>query len=346
MGEEGNLMHKRGRGVAWMAYPIGFTSYANPSAAFVKVNQDGSAVVWTGAVDVGQGSTTALAQIAAQALGVPLDAVTMVTSDTLHTPMDLGSVASRVTYIAGNAIVAACAQARQILLEVAAEELGIGPEGLDSHEGWIFVRDLPERRVSLAAIAHKAEGVKGRPPIGAGSYNPPTTFLDPETGHGKPYNTYVYAAQTAEVEVDTETGEVTVLRLTAAHDCGRAINPLLVEGQIEGGLAMGLGFALFEEMVVVEGEVRNTTFADYLIPTALDVPPLDVAIIEVPDPTGPFGAKGIGEPSLLPTAPAIANAIFDAVGVRIRELPITAERVLSALRAQEAPGDDTAGGRR
>jgi len=330
--------------MAWMAYPIGFTAYANPSAAFVKVNQDGTAVVWTGTADVGQGSTTALAQIAAQALGVPLTAVTLVTSDTLHTPMDLGSVASRVTYIAGNAIVAACQQARRILLEVAAEELGIGPEGLTSQEGWIFVRDLPERRVPLAAIARTAEAVKGRPPIGAASYNPPTTFLDPETGHGKPYNTYVYAAQTAEVEVDTETGEVTVLRLTAAHDCGRAINPLLVEGQIEGGLAMGVGYALSEEMVVREGQVGNLSFADYLVPTALDIPPTEVAIVEVPDPTGPFGAKGIGEPSLLPTAPAIVNAIYDAVGVRLRELPVTAERVLAALRAREGEAGSSGGG--
>jgi len=126
-----------------------------------------------------------------------------------------------------------------------------------------------------------------------------------------------------------------VLRLTAAHDCGQAINPLLVEGQIEGGLAMGLGYALSEEMVVQEGRVLNTKFADYLVPTATDVPPMDVAIVEMPDPTGPFGAKGVGEPSLLPTAPAIVNAIYDAVGVRIRELPVTAERVLAALRAQE-----------
>jgi len=327
-------MRRRGRGVAWMAYPIGFTSYANPSAAFVKVNQDGSAVVWTGAADVGQGSTTALAQIAADALGIPLDRIIMVTSDTLQTPMDLGSVASRVTYIAGNAIMRACAQARQILLEVAADELGIGPEGLECRDGWIMARDLPERRVPLADIARKAETGKGRPPIGAGSYNPPTTFLDPETGHGKPYNAYVYATQIAEVEVDTETGQVEVLRLTAVHDCGRAINPLLVEGQIQGGMAMGMGYALSEEMVVQDGRVLNTTFADYLVPTAMDVPPMDVGLAEVPDPTGPFGAKGVGEPSLLPTAPAIVNAIYDAVGVRLHELPVTAERVLAALRAQ------------
>jgi len=333
-------MRRRGRGVAWMTYPIGFTSYANPSAAFVKVNQDGSAVVWTGAADVGQGSTTALAQIAADTLGIPLERITMVTSDTLQTPMDLGSVASRVTYIAGNAIMRACAQARQILLEVAAEELGIGAEGLISRDGWIIVRDLPERRVALADVARKAEAGKGRPPIGAGSYNPPTTFLDPETGHGKPYNTYVYAAQIAEVEVDTETGEVQVLRLLAVHDCGRAINPLLVEGQIQGGMAMGMGYALSEEMVVHDGRVLNTTFADYLIPTALDVPSMAVDLVEMPDPTGPFGAKGVAEPALLPTAPAIVNAIYDAVGVRIRELPVTAERVLAALQARGG----TAGG--
>jgi CO/xanthine dehydrogenase Mo-binding subunit len=155
--------------------------------------------------------------------------------------------------------------------------------------------------------------------------------LDLETGHGKPYGTYVFAAQIAEVEVDTETGEVEVLKITAVHDCGTAINPMLVEGQVEGGVAMGVGFAMMEEMVVEQGRVKNPQFTDYIVPTALDVPVIVTKIVERPEPTGPFGAKGIGEPSLLPTAPAIVNAIQDAIGVRIRELPATPERILKAL---------------
>lgn len=321
-----------------MFYPIGFTSYANPGAAFVKVNQDGTAVVYTGAADVGQGSTTVLAQIAAEELGIPYENVTMVTSDTKLTPFDLGTVASRVTYIVGNAVKRAAAEAKRILLEVAAEELKVDVEGLEASGGEIYVKGFPEKRIAISEVARKAEVGKGRPPIGCGSFNPVTTFLDPETGHGKPYGAYVFATQIAEVEVDTETGEVEVLRIVAVHDCGKAINPMLVEGQVEGGVAMGLGYALMEEMVLKDGEVKNPQFTDYILPTALDVPEIRVSIVERPEPTGPFGAKGIGEPSLLPTAPAIVNAIYDAVGVRIRDLPVTPEKVLRALKAQDKDG--------
>lgn len=325
-------MRKFGKGVACMFYPIGFTSYPNPGAAFVKVNQDGTAVVFTGATDIGQGSTTVLAQIAAEELGIPYEHVTMVTSDTERTPFDLGSVASRVTYIVGNAVKRAAYEAKRVLLEVAAEELKVSVEGLDSSNGKIYIKGLPERFVDIAATARKAEMGKGRPPIGSGSYNPVTTFLDSDTGHGKPYGAYVFAVQMAEVEVDTETGEVEILKIAAVHDCGKAINPMLVEGQVEGGVSMGIGYGLFEEMVLENGEVKNPQFTDYILPTALDMPEILVGIIERPEPTGPFGAKGIGEPSLLPTAPAIINAIYDAVGVRIRDLPATPEKILMAFK--------------
>lgn len=325
-------MKKKGKGIACMIYPIGFTSYPNPSTAFVKVNQDGTAVVFTGATDVGQGSTTALAQIAAEELGIAYDAVTMVTSDTERTPYDLGSVASRVTYIGGNAVKQAAGEARRVLLEVASEALEVGIEDLEVGNGEIYVRGFAERSITVAEAARIATTVKGRPPQGAGTYNPETTFLDPETGQGKPYEEYVYATQIAEVEVDTETGEVEVLRIAAAHDCGKAVNPMLLEGQIEGGVAMGIGYGLFEEMVLENGEVLNPQFTDYVLPTALDVPEIMVALIEKPAPKGPFGAKGIAEASLLPTAPAIINAIYDAVGVRIRELPATPEKIVAALR--------------
>jgi nicotinate dehydrogenase medium molybdopterin subunit len=324
----------RGTGVATMFYPIGFTSYPNPGSAFIKVNLDGSVILYIGTADIGQGSTTVLAQIAAEELGVDYEQVTVVAADTLLTPYDLGTVASRVTYIVGNAVKKTAAEAKRILLEVAAEDFKVAPEGLETGGGEIYIRGFPEKRISIREVAQKAHLLKGRPPVGAASFNPVTTMLDPETGQGKPYGAYVFGTQIAEVEVDTETGEFEILRIVAVHDCGKAINPLLTEIQIEGGVAMGLGFGVMEEMIVVDGVVRNPQFTDYVLPTALDVPEIVTALVERPEPTGPFGAKGIGEPSLLPTAPAIVNAIQDAVGVRLRDLPVTPEKVLLALQDQ------------
>ena len=249
-------MKKQGKGVAGMFYPIGTTASANPASAFIKVNPDGTAVLYVGTTDIGQGSVTVLAQIAAEELGIEFDQVVLVCSDSKLSPYDYGPGASRSTYITGNAVQKAAAQAKQVLFEVAAEELNVLPEGLASAKGYIFVADLPDRRLAISAVAKKALRVKGRPPIGAADFNPSTTTLDKETGHGKPYGTYVYAAQIAEVEVDTETGQVEILKITAVHDCGTAINPMMVEGQVEGGVAMGVGFAMMEEMVVERGESR------------------------------------------------------------------------------------------
>jgi CO/xanthine dehydrogenase Mo-binding subunit len=324
-------MKKRGKGIAAMFYPIGGTSYPNPAAAFIKVNRDGTAVLYVGATDIGQGAVTIMGQIAAEELGIESDKIAVVASDTKLTPFDHGPGASRSTYITGNAVQKAAAAAKRILYEVAAEELNVSPEGLASSGGYIYLQDLPERKLAISAVAEKAQKGKGRPPIGAATFNPPTTGLDKETGHGKPYGAYVFATQIAEVEVDTETGEVEVLKITAVHDCGKAINPTFVEGQVEGGVAMGLGFGVMEQMILEEGRVRNPQFTDYIVPTALDVPNIVTRIVERPEPTGPFGAKGIGEPALLPTAPAIVNAIQNAVGVRIRDLPATPEKILKAL---------------
>ncbi|HEY6074694.1 MAG TPA: molybdopterin cofactor-binding domain-containing protein, partial [Anaerolineales bacterium] len=223
-------------------------------------------------------------------------------------------------------------------LDVATDMLDVlGPAELAAGGGQIYVKDRPERNVTVAAVAKEANLGKGCPPIGNASYNPKTTFLDPETGHGTPYEAYVFATQIAEVEVDTETGEVRVLRIAAAHDCGKAINPMMVEGQIEGGISMGLGYGLLEEIVQENGVVKNPQFTDYILPTALDMPPdIRVAIVEEPVDTGPFGAKGVGEPSLIPTAPAIINAIYDAVGVRIRDLPATPSKILAALEEKSS----------
>lgn len=328
-------MKKRGRGIASMFYPVGFTSDPNPATAFLKINEDGTVIVYTGAKDIGQGSTTILSQIVAEVIGVKFEHVTMVTGDTKLTPFDLGTVASRVTYVVGNAIRMAAEEAKRTLLEVAAEELKVPARGLDTENEEIYIKGLPERRISIAEAARKAHWKKGTPPIGSGSYNPITTDIDKETGHGKPYGTHVFATQIADVEVDTETGEVELLKIVAVHDCGKAINPLLVEGQIEGGVGNGVGYGLMEEMIVKDGEVRNPQFTNYMIPTSLDVPEIISGIVERPDSTGPFGAKGVGEPSLLPTAPAIVNAIYDAVGIRLRDLPATSEKVLKAIKEKE-----------
>lgn len=330
-------MKRRGRGIGCMWYPIGFTVAANPSAATVKVNEDGTATLLTGTVETGQGSLTVLAQIAAQALGIATDDVHVVSADTDATPMDTGAIASRTTYVTGNAVRLAAENAKTILFEAAADLLRVKPGQLEAKDRKIQVKGYPQRCVDIADIAGHAQTKLGQPPIGTASWNPPTVAMDPETGQGQPFSTYVYATQIAEVDVDDETGEVEIVRIVAAHDCGTAINPMLVEGQVEGGIAMGIGYALQEEILFDDkGRQVNPNLTNYIMPTSLDVPDIDVSIVSNTDPTGPFGAKGVGEPTSVPTAAAITNAIYDAVGVRIHSLPATAEKVLAAIKAKRA----------
>jgi len=251
--------------------------------------------------------------------------------------MDTGAIASRTTYVTGNAIRLAAEKAKAILFEVAAPMLGVKPEQLEAKDRKIQVKNFPQRNLAIGEVANHAQVVMGQPPIGSASWNPPTVPLDPETGQGKPFSTYVYATQIAEVEVDDETGEVVVLRIVASHDCGTPINPMLVEGQVEGGISMGVGFALQEEILFdAAGRQVNPNLTNYIMPTSLDMPEVQVDIVDNYDPTGPFGAKGVGEPTLVPTAAAILNAIHDAVGVRLTTLPATAERVLDAIKTRRA----------
>ena len=328
-------MKRRGRGMACMWYPIGFTVAANPSAAVVKVNEDGTATLLTGTVETGQGSLTILAQIVAQELGIATDDVHVVSADTDATPMDTGAIASRTTYVTGNAARLAAEKAKLMLFDVAAPLMGVKPTQLEAQDHKIFVKGFPQRNMHIGDVANHARVVSGQPPIGSGYFNPETLALDPETGQGKPFGTYVYATQIAEVDVDDETGEVEVLRIVASHDCGTAINPMLVEGQVEGGVSMGVGFALEEEILFdANGRQLNPNLTNYIMPTSLDMPEVEVDIVDNYDPTGPFGAKGVGEPTLVPTAAAIANAIYDAVGVRVTTLPATSEKVFKALQAK------------
>jgi CO/xanthine dehydrogenase Mo-binding subunit len=215
--------------------------------------------------------------------------------------------------------------------------LGVKPDQLEACHRRILVKNYPQRSISIGEVANHAQFVLGQPALGSASFNPSTVALDPQTGQGKPFATYVYATQIADVMVDDETGEVQVLRVVASHDCGVPINPMLVEGQIEGGISMGIGFALQEEMLFdSKGLQRNPNLTNYIMPTSLDMPEIEVDIVSNFDPTGPFGAKGVGEPTAVPTAAAIINAIYNAVGARVYSLPATPEKVLAAIKAKKA----------
>jgi xanthine dehydrogenase molybdenum-binding subunit len=300
--------------------------------ATVKVDDFGHVTLITGSTEIGQGSETALAQIVAEVLGVQTTDVAVHNSDTDVKPWDVGVHASRTTFIAGNAAHRAALEARRQLFETAAEMLKAEPQELLAQDGHICVRGRPEARVRLSRVArarHFRDG--GQIVSGEGWYDPPTQLVDKDTYKGNISATYGFGAQMAEVEVDTETGHVRVLRLVCANDVGRAINPMAVEGQIEGGAQMGLGYALTEELLVKDGRVLNPDFLDYRLFTAADMPALETIIVETDDPDGPYGAKGVGEMGGTPTAAAVANAIYDAVGIRLTTLPMTPERVLAAL---------------
>jgi len=321
--------------MACIFYGIGYgNGFPDVSTALVEIHEDGSVTVRTGAADCGQGSSTIMAQIAAEEIGVALDRVTVVAADTDATPDAGTTAATRQTYVSGNAVRLASRQAADKLLQFAARELGVNTiMGLKAADGYISVLGYPEKRISIERAAAQA-WLAGVRLVGEGTFTAHTTRLD-ENGQGAPYWPYAFGVQVAEVEVDTDTGEVKVLKIIAAHDVGRAINRGAVEGQIAGGVAMGLGLALMEEVVLDEGRIYNPNLHGYLIPTTMDMPEVEPIIIEDPEPTGPYGAKGVGEPATLPTAPAILNAIYNAVGVRLTELPATPERVLKALKAKE-----------
>jgi len=313
---------KRGMGIGAMYFGIGNTGVKNPSSARVQMDTEGRVTLCTGAADIGQGSTTALTQIVSEVLGIePVD-IRLVVADTKFTANAGATSASRQTYISGNAVKAAAENLADILLTLASELLETPKTFLSLKEGFVKDSRDVDRKASLSELAREAD-LSGTALSCQGHFDPVTTPLDPDTGLGNPYATYAFACHLAFVTVDSQTGGVRVSKIVAAHDVGRAINPLNVEGQIHGGVAMGLGFALMEEFV------PGATFsmADYRIPTARDMPEIISVIVEDPEPTGPFGAKGVGEPALIPTAPAVINAIADALGKRVFKLPANPERV-------------------
>lgn len=330
---------KRGIGIGIAADVMGSKMYKSHESAgsIVKVEEDGSVYLFTGAADTGQGSNTALSQIAAQELGVSYGRIKCKSGDTEITPFDTGSFASRVTFISGNATILAARDAKQQILKVVAEEKACAPEDLDIRAEEVLQISTGAVLMDFDKALELAYSFRyGRQIIGRGSYNPKTTPIDFRTGEGNVSGSYGFEAQIAEVEVDTGTGEVTLLKLWDAHDIGKAINPQSVEGQIEGSLAMGIGYTFLENLHFdKKGRPANGNFANYRLPRTMGMPPMESILVETDDPEGPFGAKGMGEASLLPTSAAIANAIEDAVGIRIRELPITPDKVIKALQEKE-----------
>ncbi len=322
---------KKGVGIASCWYGCGNTAIANPSTIRLGITRAGKLYIHQGAVDIGQGSNTVILQICADALGIGIDKFEIIGPDTAITP-DCGKTSgSRQTYVTGKAAELAGIALRKKILRMSnmAEDAEILLEA-----GSLIIRDANSSHVTSSHVIGLSElepGENGYVISAEETYDPPTTPLD-ENGQGVPYAVYGYGAQIAEIEVDTKLGSVRVTKITAAHDVGRAINPLLCEGQIEGGIAQGLGMALMEEFI--PGRTEN--LHDYLIPTFGDMPEIQSILIEKPDPEGPMGAKGLGEHVLIPTAPAILNAIHDACGARITRLPALPHRVLAAIKTSKA----------
>lgn len=314
---------KRGWGMATeMHGSSAYPGIKEQSNAIVKMNEDGTVHLLTGTAGLGTGAHTALSQIAAEELGVRFEDVSVTAGDTDAVPFDIGAYASRTTFLGGGAVQRAAAEVKRQVLALAAKKLEVAPEDLELRGGQVYVKGVPDARASVRAVVQgEAGGVTPRSLVGTATYE--TT------------KAYSFAAHFVEVEVDTDTGQVAVKHVTSVHEIGRAIHPIGVEGQIEGGLQQGIGHTLSEDLVVDPHTSRplNASFADYKMPLALDMPPITTIILEdAPDPLGPFGAKGVGEDPIIPIGPAIASAVYDAVGVRFRDLPLTPERVLQALK--------------
>jgi xanthine dehydrogenase molybdenum-binding subunit len=318
---------RRGIGLAVMTHNCG----AHPilpahSGAYIKLNEDGSANLIAHPEEAGTGMWGAIAQIAAEELGIGIEDVHVIYGNTDTTTFDIGSIASGKPYIFGNAVKSAAGEIKRQLLELAVKSLETPPSELNIKEGRIYVKTDPERGISVAQVAHdaiynlKMEGVDI---AGTGTYQATAASIPAQ-------------AVFAEVEVDIKTGKVDLLRLVIGNDSGIMINPMTVEGQIEGGAAMGIGYGLYEDPIIDEetGNLLTDSFETYKIPSALEIPPIDIIPVEEPDPVGPFGNKGVGESATVAIAPSIANAVYDAVGIRITELPMTPEKILLALEAK------------
>ncbi|MBT8424675.1 MAG: molybdopterin-dependent oxidoreductase [Silicimonas sp.] len=328
-------IHK-GRGFATINYPIGMNLGGDPSQALVHSNPDGKFTVALSAIDLGQGMKSVTRQIAAETLGVPVEDVYVDTADSDTGPHDMGSFASRGTHRMGNAVIRASEEARQVMLEAAAEELEVDAGDLVTDgKGNIHVKGAPSRSITTMAAAQAAQFRQGRTIAGRGIFLVPLSDVDPETGEMSPVTTFAHAAMLVTVEVDDETGEVAVTDMQSAYEVGRALNPKLVEQQLRGGAWMGMSHAAWEttEPYYPARDLLPEDFNTYVMPGPGDLAPHHISILERPAEDGPYGGKGPGEMCANPVLPAVVNAVYDAVGVRIDELPVTPEKVLRGLRA-------------
>jgi len=332
--KRGKLPKGRGVGIAGASFPSGVSNMSHiSSGSVVQIGQDGAVNVLSGAADIGQGAETVVAQIVAEVLGVPMEDVRITAADTGTCPMDPGTFGSGVTVRAGNAARLAAQEARKKLFKYVAKHLDVERDDLEAQNRFIYLKSNPEKGMSFKdalkgyQYADLPMPIVGRASWFAPSTEPTTLFKD--DGNFAP--NYSFMAQAAEVDVDLETGQIKLLKMVTAHDCGRAINPMLVEGQLEGSVVGGMGQALYENIIVEKGQVMNPSFLDYGFPTFLEMPEIGAIEVETDDPIGPFGAKEAGEGTQLSPAPAIVNAIYDAIGVDFKELPVTPEKVLEVL---------------
>ncbi|MDY6863612.1 MAG: xanthine dehydrogenase family protein molybdopterin-binding subunit [Thermodesulfobacteriota bacterium] len=320
-----------GRGISCTQYEM----VGMPSGALIKVNEDGTIGLMIGAVDIGQGSSTVLSQIAAEELGLSLEDISIVSADTDITPFDAGTYGDRVTYNAGNAVKNAALDVKRQIIYMASKMLGAGEKELEIRDKMIYVKDT-EKMLSFAELAMASYFYQGGVLLGRGSFfaEMPPYQTDTVEGHSFPsVPSHTYASQVADIKVNPKNGKIEVIKVYAVSDVGFAINPKGVEGQIEGAIVTGLGFALGEEMVEDNGMIVNPNFSDYRLPIITEIPEIKVAFIEEKTEEGPFGAKGAGNPPLVLPSSCIANALYDAVGIRIKELPLTQEKVFNAIKS-------------
>lgn len=323
---------KIGRAMASYMQSYGrITWFHDTSQAWVGLEMDGSIVIRCGVPDIGGGQMNTLAQITAEVLGVPMERITVYGTDSALTPLAGTTTATRQMYMSGNATYMAAMAVRKTLAERASQYFECEPEEIDFADSAVFVKNEVSQNMPLTQLITMC-AAEGLPRANLSLFKAPfTERLDPDNAQGDIWPDYTFGAQAVEVAVDTETGEVRVLKSAACHDVGRALNPAAVAGQIEGGAAQGLGYALMEDVQIVNGVTLTPSFAEYLLPTASDMPQTKTIILESGTGLGPFGAKGIGEPALTPMAPAIANAVANAIGARVMQMPLTPERVLQAI---------------
>jgi CO/xanthine dehydrogenase Mo-binding subunit len=325
-------MKKKGRGMATIMFGFGYgEGFPDHSIASAEIEEEGKILIRTAAADVGQGVLTIITQIAAEVLQITPETIQIIRGDTHLTKSSGSTSATRQTFFTGNAVKEASEGLLSNIYHYASIEFRSNHVELGIKDGYIFRNDNPNNRLSYWELAEKVKE-RGDSLKAEASFFPHTDKPDPKTGQGeKLYVAYTFVTQVIEVEVDTDTGIVEVLKIYTAADIGKAINPKNVEGQIEGGTVQGIGMALMEEQVIKEGITLNPDLTGYLIPTSMDTPHFTTRLVENEDSGGPFGAKGIGEPATIATTPAIANAVYDAIGVRIFDLPITPEKILKAL---------------